>query len=115
MITEQLEPERTVLTLSVGKTADKKPPIKTADKKPLIKTADRKLTEKTRQQRDAVIEYLTVHVTAKNTELAELLGLKPTRVRELLAGLIEDQIVIAEGDKKSRVYRLKEKADTETM
>ena len=78
--------------------------------KPLIKTVDRKMTEKTRQQRDAVIEYLTVHITAKNTDLAELLGLKPTRIRELLAGLIEDQIVVAEGEKKSRIYKLKEKA-----
>ena len=68
------------------------------------------MTKKTRQQRDAVIEYLTVHITAKNTDLAELLGLKPTRIRELLAGLIEDQIVVAEGKKKSRIYKLKEKA-----
>ena len=59
------------------------------------------MTKKTRQQRDAVIEYLTVHVTAKNTDLAELLGLKPTRIRELLAGLIEGQIVVAEGEKRA--------------
>lgn len=110
-IAENFEPARIMLTLPTVT----KPLIKTADKKPLIKTADRKITEKTRQQRDAVIEYLAVHVTAKNTDLAEILGLKPTRVRELLAGLIEDQIVVAEGDKKSRVYKLKEKADTETV
>lgn len=101
-ISENFEPARIMLTL---------PTVI----KPLIKTVDRKMTEKTRKQRDAVIEYLTVHVTAKNTDLAEILGLKPTRVRELLAGLIEDQIVIAEGDKKSRVYKLKEKADTEMI
>ena len=29
---------------------------------------------------------------------------------DLLAGLIEDQIVVAEGEKKSRIYKLKEKA-----
>ena len=96
-IAESFEPARIMLTLPTAA-------------KPLIKTVDRKMTEKTRQQRDAVIEYLTVHVTAKNTDLAELLGLKPTRIRELLAGLIEDQIVVAEGEKKSRIYKLKEKA-----
>ena len=105
-IAESFEPARIMLTLPTAA----KPLIKTADKKPLIKTVDRKMTEKTRQQRDAVIEYFTVHVTAKNTDLAELLGLKPTRIRELLAGLIEDQIVVAEGEKKSRIYKLKEKA-----
>ena len=73
------------------------------------------MTEKTKQQRNAVIEYLTVHRTAKNTDLAELLGLKPTRIRELLSGLIEDQIVIAEGEKKNRAYKLKEKADAEML
>ena len=98
-IAESFEPARIMLTLPTAA-------------KPLIKTVDRKMTEKTRQQRDAVIEYLTVHVTAKNTDLAELLGLKPTRIRELLAGLIEDQIVVAEGEKKSRIYKLKEKAST---
>jgi predicted HTH transcriptional regulator len=96
-IAESLEPARIMMTLPTAA-------------KPLIKTVDRKITEKTRQQRDAVIEYLTVHITAKNTDLAELLGLKPTRIRELLAGLIEDQIVVAEGEKKSRIYKLKEKA-----
>lgn len=96
-IAESFEPARIMLTLPTAA-------------KPLIKTVDRKMTEKTRQQRDAVIEYLTVHITAKNTDLAELLGLKPTRVQELLAGLIEDQIVVAEGEKKSRIYKLKEKA-----
>ena len=110
-IAESFEPARIMLTLPTVE----KPLIKTADKKPLIKTADRKITEKTKQQRDAVIEYLTVHRTAKNTDLAELLGLKSTRIRELLSGLIEDQIVIAEGEKKSRVYKLKEKADTEML
>ena len=105
-IAESFEPARIMLTLPTAA----KPLIKTADKKPLIKTVDRKMTEKTRQQRDAVIEYLTVHITAKNTDLAKLLGLKSTRIRELLAGLIEDQIVVAEGEKKSRIYKLKEKA-----
>ena len=48
---------------------------KTADKKPPIKTA---------AQKAAVIEYLTDHISGSNADFAELLGLKSTRVKELL-------------------------------
>ena len=102
-ITESFAPERITLTLSVGK----KPLIKNADKKPLIKNVDKKISSKTQSQREAIIEYLTVNVSAPNAALAQLLDLKPTRVRELLKGLIEDGIVVSEGDKKNRIYKLK--------
>ncbi len=80
---------------------------KTADKKPLIKNVDKIISSKTQSQREAIIEYLTVNVSAPNAALAQLLDLKPTRVRELLKGLIEDGIVVSEGDKKNRIYKLK--------
>lgn len=102
-ITESFAPERITLTLPVNK----KPLIKTADKKPLIKNVDKKISSKTQSQREAIIEYLTVNVSAPNAALAQLLDLKPTRVRELLKGLIEDGIVVSEGDKKNRIYKLK--------
>ncbi len=98
MITEQLEPERTVLTLSVGKTADKKPLIKTADKKPLIKTAT---------QKAAVIAYLTDHVTGTTADFTNLLGLKSTRIRELLRSMVQEDTIVAEGSNRNRTYRLK--------
>lgn len=102
-ITESFAPERITLTLPVNK----KPLIKTADKKPLIKNVDKKISSKTQSQREAIIEYLTVNVSAPNAALAQLLDLKPTRVRELLKGLIEDGVVVSEGDKKNRIYKLK--------
>lgn len=102
-ITESFAPERITLTLPVNK----KPLIKTADKKPLIKNVDKKISSKTQSQREAIIEHLTVNVSAPNAALAQLLDLKPTRVRELLKGLIEDGIVVSEGDKKNRIYKLK--------
>lgn len=102
-ITESFAPERITLTLPVNK----KPLIKTADKKPLIKNVDKKVSSKTQSQREAIIEYLTVNVSAPNAALAQLLDLKPTRVRELLKGLIDDGIVVSEGDKKNRIYKLK--------
>ena len=102
-ITESFAPERITLTLSVNK----KPLIKTADKKPLIKNVDKRISSKTQSQREAIIEYLTVNISAPNAALAQLLDLKPTRVRELLKGLIDDGIVVSEGDKKNRIYKLK--------
>ncbi len=101
VISESFEPERIQMALPL-----KKPAVKAADK-PLIKTADKKLTAKTTHQREAIIDYLTVHVTAQNADLAQLLGVRASRVRELLSGLEEDGYVVAEGENKSRVYRLK--------
>ena len=97
-ITEQLEPERTILTLCFEKTADKKPPTKTADKKPPIKTA---------AQKAAVIEYLTDHISGSNADFAELLGLKSTRVKELLRSMVAEGIIVAEGNNRKIVYKLK--------
>lgn len=97
-ITEQLEPERTILTLCFEKTADKKPPTKTADKKPPIKTA---------AQKAAVIEYLTDHISGSNADFAELLGLKSTRVKELLRSMVAEGIIVAEGNNRKRIYKLK--------
>ena len=93
-ITESFAPERITLTLPVNK-------------KPLIKNVDKKISSKTQSQREAIIEYLTVNISAPNAALAQLLELKPTRVRELLKGLIEDGVIVSEGDKKNRIYKLK--------
>ncbi len=97
-IVESFESERISLVL---------PLEKSADKKPLIETADRRKSAKTKGQREEIIAYLTIHVSAKNSDLAKLLDLKPTRVRELLKGLIAEEIVVAEGDHKNRIYKLK--------
>lgn len=89
-ITEQLEPERTTLSLAFEKTADKKPPVKTA------------------AQKTAVIEYLTDHISGSNADFAKLLGLKSTRVKELLRTMVDEGIIVAEGANRNRTYRLKE-------
>lgn len=97
-IAEQLEPERTVLTLKFGKTADKKPPIKTADKKPPIKTVAHKA---------AIIEYLTDNITGKSADFEQLLGLQSSRTKELLRAMASEGIIVAEGGNKNRIYKLK--------
>ena len=36
-----------------------------------------------------------------------ILGLKPTRAKEILAEMVGEEIIIAEGGNKNRVYKLK--------
>lgn len=97
-ITEQLEPERTVLSLSLSKSDDKKVTIKSDDKKVTIKSA---------RQKSEIIAYLTDHVSAKSADIAEILGVKSTRVKKLMSEMIAEEIVVAEGANRNRTYRLK--------
>ncbi len=62
-ITEQLEPERTTLTLVLSKSDDKKVTIKSA------------------RQKGEIIAYLTDHVFTMSADIAELLGVKGTRAK----------------------------------
>ena len=98
VIAETFEPERTRLSLALEKSADKKAPIKSADKKAPIKTA---------AQKDMIIAYLTDHASGKSSDFVELLGLKSTRVKTLLRELTAEDIIVAEGERKTRTYRLK--------
>ena len=78
-----------------------------------IKGDDKKVSEKKKVadlHKETIIEYLTDHVSARSSELAELLGVKSTRVKNLLSALIDDGIVVAEGANRNRTYRLKEKS-----
>ncbi|SFP37730.1 Predicted transcriptional regulator, contains HTH domain [Oscillibacter sp. PC13] len=96
-ITEQLEPERTILTLCFEKTADKKSAIKIGDKKSAIST----------KMKESIIGYLTDHAEAKASSIAEYIGLKPSRTRDYLNELIAEGIVVAEGGNRNRSYKLK--------
>ena len=102
IILEEFEPARTTLTLFV-----KKPPIKTADKKPPIKTADKSARVKTLMQREIIIDYLTRNVTATSSELAELLDVKNSRIKEILRSLTAEEIIVANGSNRNRTYSLK--------
>ena len=54
-----------------------------------------------------IVDYLTDHAMAKTSELAEYMDLKPSRVRDYLAELIAEEIIVAEGGNRNRTYRLK--------
>ncbi|MBR1752769.1 MAG: hypothetical protein IJ740_18185 [Ruminococcus sp.] len=108
IITEGFEPPRITMSLSI--LTDEKV-IVTDDKKVTIKGDDKK-AEKNKMsdlQKETIIEYLTDHVSARSSELAELLGVKSTRVKNLLSALIADGVIVAEGANRNRRYRLKEK------
>ena len=99
-ITEQLEPERTTLTLTFEKKekiGDKKSAIKIGDKKSAISA----------KMKETIIAYLTDNPEAKASSIAEYIGLKPSRTRDYLNELIAEGIVVAEGSNRNRTYRLK--------
>jgi len=98
VISENFDPDRIMLSLTFKKSDDKKATIKSDDKKVTIKSA---------RQKNEIITYLTDHVSAKNTNIAELLGVKSTRVKQLLKELLDEGVVVAEGSNKNRVYKLK--------
>ena len=96
-VTEQLEPERTILTLPFEKIGDKKSAIKIGDKKSAINA----------KMKETIIAYLTDNPEAKASSIAEYIGLKPSRTRDYLNELIAEGIVVAEGSNRNRTYRLK--------
>lgn len=101
-ITQSFSPDRITLSLAFISTDDKKVLINSADKKD-----DKKVLIKTAAQKEQIIAYLTDHPRAAASELCELLGVKPTRARNLLRELIAEEIVVAEGGNRNRTYRLK--------
>ncbi|OUO67039.1 hypothetical protein B5F55_11300 [Anaerotruncus colihominis] len=72
-----------------------------------LSEGDKKATIKSIRQKEEIITYLTNHVSAKNSDIAELLGVKSTRAKKPLSELIADEIVAAEGGNRNRTYRLK--------
>lgn len=80
--------------------------IKSADKKALIKSADKKkLTNKTRQQLEKIAECMEPDREYRIAEIAEFLGVKETRTRELVRELIQLKKIEASGKNKGRRYR----------
>ncbi len=92
-ISESFEPDRITLSLEVEKVA--------------IKSGDKKSTMKTTIHKQAIIEYLTDNVSAKSSEIAELLGIGISRTKQILSEMVNDGIIVAEGSNKNRIYKLK--------
>ena len=99
VITESFDPDRITLSLLMDQSSDKKVAINGGDK-----------TTKTKShiQKQAIVTYITEKITAKTTEVSDLLGVKDTRARRLLAEMVEEGTLVTEGGKRNRVYKLKE-------
>ena len=95
VITEQLEPERTILSLAFEKTSDKKQAIKTSG------------TTIYSRQKQSVIEYLTREIQADCRTISDLLGISAPCARAVLAKMVKEELIIAEGGNRNRTYRLK--------
>ena len=93
-ITQSFDPDRTTLSLVF---------IKTSDKKEAIKKTSSRIGER---QKNTVIDYLTENVSAKVSDIAGILDVSAPRARAILSKLIDEDIVIAEGGNKNRVYKL---------
>ncbi len=65
------------------------------------------MTIKAAWQKNEIIAYLTDHVSAKSTDLAELLGVKSTRVKQILKEMLDEGTIVADGSNRNRTYRLK--------
>lgn len=101
VLTEELAPERIVLSLPLQ--FAEKSAIKTGDKKSAIKTGGKITT----YNKERIIQYLTEHVSATTAELAKILDLKVSRVRDLLSQLQAEGYIIAVGSNRNRTYQLK--------
>ena len=103
-IVESYEPERITLSLQIEGSDDKS---SDNDKKVAIKSSDKTTKTKSQIQKQAVVAYLTEKITAKTTEIAELLGVKDARARRLLAEMVSEGTIVTEGENRNRVYKLK--------
>ncbi len=93
---EETEPERVTIKLFTKKIGDKKSATKTGGKKSAI----------SEEKKQRIVEFLSENGEAKSSEIADELGLQPSRTRDYLNQLIEEGIVITYGENRNRTYRL---------
>ena len=98
VLEERFNPDRTILSLVLSKTSDKKRAINTSDKKRTPKSNDRK---------QSIIEYLDIHKSGKTGEIASYVGISPGRARVYLQELVTDGLIVAEGSNRNKTYQSK--------
>ena len=113
LYTEQIEINRSFLSLTLVKTSDKKQAIK----KEAIKTSDKKQAtttvytnsniKKSVNRKRSILDFLAFNAASTSTEVAEYLGISSDRARVYLQEFVSNGIVIAEGENRNRTYRLK--------
>ena len=103
-ITELFGPDQTILFLPL---VTEKTAIKSGDKKAVIKSGDKKQNRIAERRKQEILQYLTDVPQAGSSQIAQAIGLQPSRTRQYLSELVKEGAVIAEGFNKTRKYRLK--------
>lgn len=67
--------------------------------------ADKKPIKAERQEK--IIQYLKINGTINNREARELLGLADSTTKRFLKEMVIENILMVEGDRKTRKYSLK--------
>ncbi|WP_165057062.1 RNA-binding domain-containing protein [Adlercreutzia sp. ZJ176] len=98
-------PDRTTLTLpflnSSGVSSDFENPEDNRTNK-----SDESGKRATERRKDAIIAYLEDHGPAGRAAIASAVGLQASRASELLAELVSEKAIIAEGATRNRTFRL---------
>ncbi|NLV60749.1 MAG: hypothetical protein GXY63_03915, partial [Spirochaetales bacterium] len=72
-----------------------------------IREPIRKYQTATEEQRTRIFEFLRTNKKGSNADVCKLLDVKRTRAATLLSQMVEDGLLVAEGEKKGRVYRIR--------
>ena len=83
--------------------------IENGDKKVAIKSGDKKTSAKTEKNILIILEHLTSEEIVSNQAISELLGIQISGTRKILAKMLADGIIVAEGKNKNRTYKLAKK------
>ena len=89
---------------SVTKNESKKTAIKNGDKKTAIKNGDKK-TAITQKHLESILSSMILEQEYNVNEVAQMVGLKVSRTRELLKMLVDDGKISIIGNKKYRRYK----------
>ena len=106
-VIEEYAPDRTILKLSFIKMGiNKKTIIKSSDQKLAIKIGDQK-SAKTEERLQQILQYMKDGTAYHSDEIAESIGLKSSRTRELLNMLVKEDRLESIGENRNRRYQKK--------
>jgi len=60
-----------------------------------------------KMRREKIIEYLNEHSQITNKEVRELLGVTDSTAKKLLASMVDENLLVAVGEKKNRKFLIK--------
>ena len=109
-VVEQYNPDRTILKLSLDKkqaekASGKKVAKKSGGKKVAKKSGEKKVTRKTMENYNTILDVMQPNVWYKAADFKDFVQVKESRVKELLAELVELGKVESTGSTKGKKYK----------